>query len=122
MKEASKLGYFLPMRGDKVRACSLAEFAWFWERRERFLANDQVGSFRVSTVFLGLDHNFGGGVPHLWETMIFVGRRRAEPRDFRERGISLDESAVSITWRYSRKSEALRNHGAVVDMIRAGLS
>lgn len=27
----------------------------------------------VSTVFLGLDHSFGGSVPVLWETMIFGG-------------------------------------------------
>lgn len=29
------------------------------------------GTVRVSTVFLGLDHNFFGGEPILWETMIF---------------------------------------------------
>ena len=29
---------------------------------------------RVSTVFLGLDHNFGEGAPILFETMIFGGK------------------------------------------------
>lgn len=28
---------------------------------------------RVSTVFLGLNHNFGVGPPLLWETMVFGG-------------------------------------------------
>lgn len=41
---------------------------------------------RVSTVFLGLDHSFGGGPPILWETMIFGGphdgyQRRYTSRD-----------------------------------------
>ena len=30
-----------------------------------------VGDFWISTVFLGLDHNFSGsGLPHLWETLV----------------------------------------------------
>jgi hypothetical protein len=29
---------------------------------------------KVSTVFLGMDHNYGGGEPHLFETMIFGGK------------------------------------------------
>lgn len=33
-----------------------------------------VGGFEVSTVFLGIDHNFlGSGSPILWETMVFDG-------------------------------------------------
>ena len=33
---------------------------------------DEVGNYRVSTVFLGLDHNYGDeGPPILFETMIF---------------------------------------------------
>jgi len=30
-----------------------------------------VGPFLVSTVFLGIDHNWGGGPPLIFETMIF---------------------------------------------------
>jgi hypothetical protein len=41
----------------------------------RAVANSEVGSARVSTVFLGLDHNFcGKGPPVLWETMVFGGK------------------------------------------------
>ena len=32
-----------------------------------------IGPVFVSTVFLGLDHNWGGGEPLLFETMIFGG-------------------------------------------------
>lgn len=33
-----------------------------------------VGQSTVSTVFLGLDHNFVKGPPILWETMVFGGK------------------------------------------------
>ena len=32
-----------------------------------------IGWVRVSTVFLGIDHNWGGGEPLLFETMVFGG-------------------------------------------------
>ncbi len=52
----------------------LKEWAIAFERVDRQVAHDQVGSLVVSTVFLGLDHNFfGHGDPLLFETMIFDG-------------------------------------------------
>ena len=47
---------------------------WFEEHREdRVVKQEIVGGVRVSTVFLGLDHSFGGGDPLWFETMIFGG-------------------------------------------------
>lgn len=37
------------------------------------VGRSQKGELLVSTVFLGLDHNFGEGKPLLFETMIFTG-------------------------------------------------
>lgn len=37
---------------------------------ERRVARTDIGDITVSTVFLGLDHAFGGGAPLLFETMI----------------------------------------------------
>ena len=34
----------------------------------------RVGKYKVSTVFLGSDHAFGGGPPLLFETMAFDGK------------------------------------------------
>jgi len=46
----------------------------------RVVARDQIGESRVSTVFLGLDHNFmGDGPPILWETMVFGGHMDSVP-------------------------------------------
>lgn len=37
------------------------------------VAKDEVNGYRISTVFLGLDHSFGDGPPLLFETMVFTG-------------------------------------------------
>lgn len=38
------------------------------------VARLQMGRALVSTVFLGLNHNWGDGPPLIWETMVFKGR------------------------------------------------
>lgn len=44
--------------------------AWF-ETADRVVAAANRQGFLVSTVFLGLDHQWGAGPPVLFETMIF---------------------------------------------------
>lgn len=39
--------------------------------QDRHVALTKQGDVVISTVFLGLDHSFGGGEPILFETMIF---------------------------------------------------
>jgi len=58
--------------------------------KNRRVAQDFIGDSRkttageiakliiISTVFLGIDHNFGEGEPLLFETMIFGGKRDEE--------------------------------------------
>lgn len=41
---------------------------------DRIVGRTICGRSVVSTVFLGLDHSFGGKVPVLWETMVFGGK------------------------------------------------
>lgn len=66
--------YILNLRGEPVPCDSLMEWAEWFEHADRRVAFDKVGTSEISTVFLGLDHNFGDGPPLLWETMIFRGR------------------------------------------------
>ena len=48
--------------------------AWFESNMDkRHVADEQIGDSRVSTVFLGLDHQFLDGAPLLFETMVFSG-------------------------------------------------
>lgn len=52
---------------------------WFESAdNSRIVAKTAVGDQSVSTVFLGLDHSFGGGPPLLFETMIFGGHEDQE--------------------------------------------
>ena len=44
---------------------------WFNSDNNRRVAETTMGEYWVSTVFLGFDHNFGGSIPVLFETMIF---------------------------------------------------
>ena len=58
---------------NAVRCDNLLEWAKSFETTDRRVALDHVGEVEVSTVFLGLDHNFFVGDPILFETMIFGG-------------------------------------------------
>lgn len=46
---------------------------WF-STADRTVARDRVGKTNISTVFLGLDHNFGDGPPLLFETLVSDGK------------------------------------------------
>ena len=86
--------YILDADGEpQMEPDTLKWGAWF-ETAERHVLHDKLpNGVRVSTVFLGLDHNFGmDGPPVLWETMIFGGPHT----DYQER--------------YTSKSEAIKGH------------
>jgi hypothetical protein len=74
-------------------------------RRVAYTVIDVDLGVEVSTVFLGLDHNFSGGEPVLFETMVFgdVGDRRDE--------IEMD--------RYCTWAEAERGHAEIVANMTA---
>ena len=66
--------YVLNDKGEPVLEPDLITWAqWFetsWPARN--VAREEVGDYVVSTVFLGLDHQFGDdGPPLVWETMVF---------------------------------------------------
>jgi hypothetical protein len=68
------LKYILNSKGNPVAELNLHRWAEWFENAERSVADEKIGDSRISTVFLGLDHNFSGqGGPVLWETMIFGG-------------------------------------------------
>lgn len=57
------------------------------------VARTDVGNRRISTVFLGIDHNYGGqGGPLLWETMVFPGATHCERYESYEEAISGHET------------------------------
>lgn len=68
------LGHWILVDREPVK-CTLLEWGKWLETDERIVeGTDLEGDVRVSTVFLGIDHNFHGtGRPLLFETMIFGG-------------------------------------------------
>jgi hypothetical protein len=53
----------------------LVEWAQWFEKADRHVAQDVIEGIRISTVFLGLDHSFGRTpYPILFETMVFGGK------------------------------------------------
>ena len=78
---------------------------WFGDHRKRRVAYTKVGERFVSTVFLGLDHNYDDeGPPILFETMIFEGDDGGD------------------MWRYATWEEAEKGHAEAVAKVKAGLA
>lgn len=89
---------------------TLAWGAWF-QRAKRHVADEWVDGYRISTVFLGLDHNharfFGGDQdPILFETIVFSP-------DWRE-----DSSGELYMNRYHTWAEAKADNERMVSIIR----
>jgi hypothetical protein len=66
-------GYYI-LQGKLAVPCDdLMTWGRWMETHDRRVGFDTVGPYEISTVFLGLDHQFGVGLPILFETMIFAG-------------------------------------------------
>jgi hypothetical protein len=60
------------LNGREVVPCTVEEWEQWWPRGERIVGRTPLeNGYRVSTVFLGLDHSFGDGPPLWFETMVF---------------------------------------------------
>lgn len=80
--------YILDENGDPKVVEDILEWGEWFETADRIAALDEMNGIRVSTVFLGLNHNFGQGLPLLWETMIFGG----DHEGYQDRYSTLDEA------------------------------
>ena len=72
---------------NPVRCFDTTEWG-YQSKGDKIIGKDRFGSVSVSTVFLGMDHSFGGGDPVLFETMIFGG----EHDQYQERYCTWDEA------------------------------
>jgi hypothetical protein len=96
--------YILNESHQPVPCKDIMEWGKWFETADRCVAKEMIGHVRVSTVFLGIDHNFDGGAPLLFETMIFGGPHS----DYVER---------CSTW-----DQAVRQHAVAVELVRSGLN
>lgn len=81
--------YRLNPEGEPVPEPDLREWARWFEKADRHVAREEIGEISVSTVFLGLDHSFGGATPILWETMIFGGEHDGYQERYSSRDAAL---------------------------------
>ncbi len=88
--------------------CDMMEGAGMMERNDdRRVAYTEFDDCRVSTVFLGIDHNYSGdGPPLLFETMVFPNNREG-----------LENWADQYCRRYSTWEEAEAGHYEVTTKI-----
>ena len=78
---------------------------WFENISNRILVKTQIGDVQVSTVFLGIDHNFSeDGPPLLYETMIFYPP-----------GAALGD----VQDRYATRAEAIAGHRVRVTEVKS---
>lgn len=77
-------------------------YQWAALNNTQRLWSDQIGDIDISTVFLGLDHGRFGGIPILFETMVFGGPD--------------DQHQV----RYCTWEEAEKGHQRAVNMVKGG--
>lgn len=102
---------------------SLQEWAEFMESGDRRVAETTIDGFWISTVFLGMNHNFGEGEPLLFETMVFAreegGTEPADTVDFRL--AMLRDSFWGAAKRDSNWADAEQSHKAICDDIRLQL-
>jgi len=96
--------YVLDASGEPRQEPDLLAWARWFEAsgdERRVALTDIAPGVRVSTVFLGLDHSFGGMRPLIFETLVFGG--------------ALDQEMD----RYSTRAEAIAGHERMVARVRA---
>lgn len=83
-----------------VAESNLLRWAVWFETADRTVEKTYIQDCEISTVFLGLDHQWLDGPPILFETMIFGGKLDGE------------------CWRYSTWEEAREGHEAAVEKVK----
>lgn len=58
---------------------------WLNSPTARIIAKEYVGKVYVSTVFLGIDHGSGTGLPILFETMVFGYNGEVDDEEWQRR-------------------------------------
>lgn len=110
-KLAKDWRYILDDDGNPMPMPDLITWAeWYEQHKERtnwIVAKETIGAVEISTVFLGLDHNYGTGPPLLFETMCFTGKRHEE------------FDGEGFFDRYATREEAAEGHRRIVELVRA---
>lgn len=88
----------LPDRTIRAEPDLMTWAKWHEDSENRHLAKDRNDQYLVSTVFLGIDHNYGEGEPILFETMVFEVKKG-----------DIDYSGIEEE-RYTSYDDAMKGH------------
>lgn len=100
-----RLKYILDDDKNVVSTSELFVWAEWYENADRRVAEDTIGEYWVSTVFLGLDHRFDDeGPPLIFETMI---KHKID-------------GWMNYQNRYATWEEALKGHNEAVEWVKNG--
>ncbi len=101
-----KKRYFILDENKNAIPASLFEWADFFENADRHVKEDCINDYRISTVFLGLNHNYDpfDNKPHIFETMVFKG----------------DIGSDIYCDRYATRQEAEDGHARAVQWVNSG--
>ena len=95
--------------GEIIPATDLIDWAIWLQQTDNHVGYDEISGFIVSTVFMGINHTWGRGRPHWFETMVF---RQMDNR--RMLGRLIDQ------WRYATLEEARAGHKLAVAAVEKG--
>lgn len=99
MATSDPLGYY-DRDGKPIDLWTWAEL---FEHSDRFIGETFLGTYRVSTMWIGLNTNWGSGPPLIFETMVFA---TDTPYDLDCR-------------RYATEEQARAGHEELVTLLRA---
>lgn len=88
--------YILADDGNPEACDDIEVWARWFATADRHVQETYVGKVRVSTVFVGIDHNFGKGTPLLWQTMIFGGVHNGGGKRYASAGDALTGHASFV--------------------------
>ena len=101
------------LKGKEIVPVDLLEWGKWFEAADRHIGNDTINGKKISTVFLGLDHQFGDGPPLLFETMVFdTGKKEKYKIGGREKE-SMGKELEQV--QYSTDEEAEAGHKRFVE-------
>jgi len=66
--------YILDENNNPISCNDIKKWGKWFQVNDKTVSFTEKNGIRVSTVFLGLDHQYGEGEPILFETMIFGGK------------------------------------------------
>jgi hypothetical protein len=102
---------------------TLHQWAALRERDDDYYRVDEtmVGPYRVSTVWMGLDHALPlpGHLPLIFETMVF-DTARVETFKWGERNHSYSPEVDDLTAHYTTEAQARAGHKLIVEKLQVG--